>query len=563
MVSLLEESACTGNHQFSTSTSSMGGYQSINLDFRGSGEGLDINENPFGGLSQEPMDKKPTETDGIVPGETGGSSVTYHDTVNPAMLVHEPELIVEQKEERSHKRRKTEVTSRDATASPAPARRAVSVSAESVSNASDKPPPKKRGRKPKSSKLASTSPAPQELQRHQPSSQAEDDVDDMPVTSSRRASTRPRRGTLDSSSQVSEVEETMSNTKRKRKKSQTRHQQDDSSPIKQPTSELSLSDEVLIGLPKESYVPRPSRSRSKRGAEEGSVDASDAIETQHEEQPQPMIEAEMPPPKSTKGKGKKSKVKRAKTSAAALKRSEAMVSDDEADVLWVDERPASVKLDLPPDLTAPKKGEDQAKPQDDGKKAGVSIRVEIPSVSTVKDIQELEQSVVVPEPKKRGRKPKKSTVPELDEDDELQMEADAGNDSRAALSIKDANTAYTGNPSQQDQDATLITPMKPANKPTPSPDKENASPSKGPTRHSPINPPNPSKVLTRYRIGLSKRQSIPSLLRKVDKGKAPPKKTAYIGKELKVKDAGDGEDGDGEVKNGPMRDPDGNLVEWF
>ena len=189
--------------------------------------------------------------------------------------------------------------------------------------------------------------------------------------------------------------------------------------------------------------------------------------------------------------------------------------------------------------------------------------MEIPPLSTVKDHQEVQQSVVAPEPKKRGRKPKKSTVPEPDEDDELAGEDDAGNGSRAALSIKDPNTAHTGTPSQQQLDAALTTPSKPANKPTTSPDKENASPSKGPTQHSPINPPNPSKVLTRHRIGLSKRQSIPSLLRKVDKGKAPPKKTAYIGKELKVKDTGDGEDGDGEVKRGPMRDPDGNLVEWF
>ena len=86
VVSLLEESARTGSHQFSTSTSSMGGYQSMNLDFRGSGEG-DIHANPFWGLSQELVDSKPTETDDIAPHEAGGSAITYDNTVNPAMLM--------------------------------------------------------------------------------------------------------------------------------------------------------------------------------------------------------------------------------------------------------------------------------------------------------------------------------------------------------------------------------------------------------------------------------------------------------------------------------------------
>ena len=563
VLSLMEESAHTGNHQFSTSTSSIGGYQSMNLDFRGLGERQDINANPFRGISQEAKHDEPDATERTGPSEADGSAVIEHQIMDPAVSMQEPVSNAQENAERPSKRRKTDMTPRDATASPAPTRRAASLSVESMSNALDKPPLKKRGQKPKNSKLSSVSAAPTELQRTQPSSQIDDDADDMPVTSSRRASTRPRRGTLGSSSQLSEVEETVSNTKRKRKKSQTQQQQDDSSPVKQPASESNSSEEVLIGLPKESYVPRPSRSRSKRGTGEEPVNAAEATDTQHTKQLQAVVELEMPPPRSNKSKGKKSKVKRAKTSAAALKRSEAMVSDDEADVLWVDERPAPVKLDLPPDLKALIKAEDQAAPQDEGKKTGVSISVEIPPASTINDIQEVEQLVVAPEPKKRGRKPKKSTIPESDEDDRLRFEDDADNDSRAALSIKDPNAAHAGTPSQQNQDARLITPSRPPNKSTPSPDKENASPSTGPTQHSPIKLPNPSKVSTRYRIGLSKRQSIPSLLRKVDKGKAPPKKTAYIGKELKVKDAGDGEDGEGDVKSGPMRDPDGNLVEWF
>jgi hypothetical protein len=72
-----------------------------------------------------------------------------------------------------------------------------------------------------------------------------------------------------------------------------------------------------------------------------------------------------------------------------------------------------------------------------------------------------------------------------------------------------------------------------------------------------------------YRVGLSRRQNIPSLLRRVQRDKAPPKVVMRKEKESKKKrdvdDDGDG-DGDGDEgkrgTDGEMRGADGMLIEW-
>ena len=87
-------------------------------------------------------------------------------------------------------------------------------------------------------------------------------------------------------------------------------------------------------------------------------------------------------------------------------------------------------------------------------------------------------------------------------------------------------------------------------------------------KHSPINPPNSGKKII-YRVGLSRRQNIPSLLRKVQRDKAPPKIVVRKEKESKKKKnadkefEGDGEGGQEEWNgNGELRGADGMLIEW-
>lgn len=586
VISLLEQSMTGPNHHFSTSTSSIGGYQSVNLDYRGSGRGLDIHANPFGALSQISVD-----------GEAGLADVTQDpnlygnaeqaDTVDPAALQNqdienemmtsptrpaEPEVLqpgttspdvlthgalqeVAQEMARPSKRRKTDVDSGRATASPAPppSRRAVSVSAESVSDLSAAS-SKKRGRKSKASKLAASSPAPDAAAGIPDEAVEEHHAMDPPPSRTKR----PRRGTMDSSSQVSQDSGPVSNTKRKRKKTKTEELQDQSSPAKHPSGDLHLSNEEMIGLPKEQYKPRPSRSRSQRSVDdEGPADDAPLAEKHVDEvAPEPEVEVETPKPGKGKGKGKKSKVKRAKTSGVALKKSEPMLSEGEVDILFMDEKPAVVKLDLPRDIGILKKEEEKPgiedEDDDDGTKTGGRAAKHI-SI----EIDPAEESANKPpaaEPKKRGRKPKKRTPsaptpePLTDPEDEV-TEANTNANSRAALAEKETNTPTLPR-------TTTATGKENLN-PTPSPTKPPS------TTHSPLKSTTTVKSISRYRVGLSKRQSIPSLLRRVDKTKKAPTKVSTTVKERKVKatDEGSGDEGDGMAKLG-LRDKNGQLIEW-
>lgn len=127
-------------------------------------------------------------------------------------------------------------------------------------------------------------------------------------------------------------------------------------------------------------------------------------------------------------------------------------------------------------------------------------------------------------------------------------------------SAKQSTQEQSGSPDKENLRAsndTSTTPSKPA-----------AAAEKGPTKHSPINPPNLSSGRkTIYRIGLSRRQNIPSLLRKVQRDKPPPKLVARKEKENKKKkndnNTGDGDhEGDGTGGGNEMRGPDGMLIEW-
>ena len=587
VISLLEQSMRDPNHHFSTSTSSMGGYQSINLDYRGSGRGFDVNANPFEALSQISVEGE-AALGAMTQDPNLYGNAEQADTIDPAALQHQnieqemmtspsrpinPEILDSEaansdnlthdvEQEAAHqmarptKRRKTDMnnTSRStASPAPAPSRRAASVSAESVSNVSTAS-SKKRGRKPKASKLAASSPTPDAVAVDL--EERAEDIHAMDPPPSRTK--RSRRGTMDSSSQVSQDSGPVSNTKKRRKKTKAEEPQDQDSPVKHPSSDLHLSNEEMIGLPKEQYKPRPSRSRSKRSVgDEEAVAESPQDEVQVDNAaPEREAEIETPKPGKGRGKGKKSKVKRAKTSGAALKKSEPMLSDGEEDVVYMDEMPAVVKLDLPPDVGFLKKEEEKPSIEDEddvdgiqtGGRAAKHISIEIPPPDG------LENKPPAAEPKKRGRKSKKRTPsaptpePLTDPEDEV-TEANTNANSRAALAEKVTNT-----------------PLLPT--PTTAPGKENLNPTPSPTKppsttHSPLKTTSTIKAFSRYRVGLSKRQSIPSLLRRVDKTKKAPTKVSTTVKERKVKatDNGSDDEGDGMAKLG-LRDKNGQLIEW-
>ena len=586
VISLLEPSMRDPNRHLSTSTSSMGGYQSINLDYRGSGQGLDIDANPFGGLSQvsfdgeggfgdmsqDPnlysnaeqaatVDPAALQNPGIEqemrtsPSRPIESEILQPETTFPLVLTHDALQIAAHEMARPSKRRKTDMDSARATASPAPppSRRAASVSTESVSNLSNAS-SKKRGRKSKAFKLAASSPAPEAA-----ALEADEPVEDHHAMNPPQSRTnRSRRGTIDSSSQVSEDSGPVSNTKKKRKKTKAEEIEEQSFPGKHPSSDLHLSNEEMIGLPKEQYQPRPSRSRSKRSVDDeiSAVDAPQVDKQDVEAAREPEIELETPKTAKGKAKAKKSKVKRAKTSGVALKKSEPMLSEGEEDILFMDEKPAAVKLDLPPDLGILKKEEQKPSIEDEddedvvktGGRAAKHISIEIPPPD------ELENKPPAAEPKKRGRKPKKRTPsaptpePLTDPEDEV-TEANTNANSRIALAEKVTNTPLLPTP--------ITAPGKENLNPTPSPTKPPS------TTHSPLKSTTIVKSISRYRVGLSKRQSIPSLLRRVDKTKKAPTKVSTTVRERKVKatDDGSGDEGDGMAKLG-LRDKNGQLIEW-
>ncbi|KAH0834519.1 hypothetical protein FOPE_03567 [Fonsecaea pedrosoi] len=669
-IPLLERPLADPSHCMTTSMASMGQYQSINLDFRGAGQGLDVHTNPFGSLSQISFLEEPNQAgqENLVNLVEVVEARQTH--IDESRDIHEPwqdeslQILSELSPTRPLGIDRARTTQTDGTASangdglfqvteitndmPAPAstRDMPTMSMEKDSVA------RKRGRKAKNSRLSKS-----------PGLDVNDDPDDMGFTILANA-TRSRRGTMESLSQASQISATNASRKRKRRKSNHMGEEaatgdGESSPWKQPTSDMILSDEAAIGLPKEAYKPRPSRSRSKivvedeteqqttesllinqttsdlnlsdeimiglpkeaykprpsRARSKKFVDADEtvlpplAVEDDHHtpaksnnsvEQETPTVSAAKP---STK-KGRKSKVKRAKTSAAALlKKTDPMLSDGEEDVVWMDTKPAPVKLDLPPDLKALKKESDIPKSEQehglgqDGEEAedakSNNITIEIPNPPEVKD--------PVVEPKKRGRRPKnlgdqqqeQTTTEGKEEERESHssgrsplveksrnMRTGVSND----LVEKDLRKAPTVSPitspepeaepeagkgavlEEDDTEANTGRGKKAISTPAkPKPASSASSAEKGPTKHSPINPPSfsGSGKKTIYRVGLSRRQNIPSLLRKVDRDKPPPKNVVRKEKESKKKKDMDAEN-EGEEGGGPgeMRGPDGMLIEW-
>jgi hypothetical protein len=568
----------------STSRSLMGNYESINLDFSGNGRGLDINANPFGDASQQPLPGdhiNPTEIERpeaifspqmgtgdtvpfssnrdtythdllrpLISGNDGAASLREENQprlassrsksfVDPSVLMEHflddsHELFDAKSSSPSRKRRKTA----DGLASNIASTAYTADSLATTIATPGSPPPrsetqgKKRGRKPKNQNIEAN------------------------------AAILPEQ-----SEGCSEIDD--------------RH-------AKNPSSELHLEDESTIGLPQEQYKPRPSRSRSKRTAEEEmpppSQSPTKSIHTPVK-QHQPSTVDDMvhsqetddtPLTKLKKDKRRKNKMKRAKTSAAALlKKSDKMLSDGEEDVVWVDTKPAAVKMKLPDPLEVKREeSTHQHKEQATAEEGNLSLADTTDFVArkrqsienaleaaaeTAAEIPQAEEGSLKLPPKKRGRKKKIAVeVPVSNESqdgwtktsddtaeaaEEAVVENDGASDQRAsraslsrqALREQDVNTSHPipvrptdetistpqkGNAIEDTHVPLTITESPPIQKqqqpPTPTaqanPCRE--SNNRGPTKHSPINPTG-GKV--KYRVGLSRRATIPPLLKIVRK----------------------------------------------
>ncbi|KIV93399.1 hypothetical protein PV10_04612 [Exophiala mesophila] len=616
-----------------TSMASMGGYQSINLDYRGLVSGLDINTNPFGSVSQVSLDEDPNHAEGLhqsnqvfdpacnAQGEDSalespkdGAPPIFHSsqdqqiTVDPREVVKGDEALLNTENETSD----TPTTANE-----------ISLPEPIIAN-DDNQQPKKRGRKPKGSRLSSKVTAPLHL---------DDEVDGLELPDLELIRSR-RQGTVESVSAASHASSTGKQPKRQSKRV-AEQMNSQSSPTKQPTSELHLSDEHVIGLPKESYKPRPTRSRAKKTQEE--TEEQDCLEMNNLNQmstrkidvqddaqegkldldgdavPEPT------PAKPSAKKGRKNKVKRAKTSAAALlKKAEPMLSEGEEDVVWMDTKPAPVKLDLPPDLKILKKDEIEEERKTDQLKGNqkkehtssdvAKFSILLPAAAAEDSIvPDLAAIALKAAPKKRGRKPRKAqpepaepkkaplsdeVVVEDEEQDPEQRDNREDSDAvttakRPALRDISSNMPPTSSRRPSDVKAPTVSPLSSVEpeqqhdpgsrsinninlsptKPSPSSPTAQVTPvkttAKGPTQHSPINPPTATsgrgpKVL--YRVGLSRRQNIPSLLSRVQRDKEPPKIVVRKEKEKKKKE----DNGSDDERPDPttMRDGDGMLIEW-
>ena len=552
IASLLGDTISTPGHVLSMSNSSMGGYQSYNMDFRGSGSGLDINANPFGALSQISVDastEQTAEERRIDLSSTVPLSVSpqrpSRDAISPLTDVGsgpiptsvDPSLLSFQLPEDSQM-----LTSPEATTT-AQALASIMATAhsgemgesqmhvETVSEQIEKPiTSTKRSNRSKVSRPPSVASTQDMIVDQQDD---EEHAVGLPREQYKPRPSKSRGGTIEPQQQIPYVEDEPVRKKGRSKSLKSAAETTEhSSPTKLPTSELHLSDEAIIGLPKENYKPRPSRRRSKMIAEDdgASIEVDTGVDhpedphdnpvhnsqSQHSEASYNTKAVEGPTPKPRKGK--KAKVKRAKTCAAGLlKKSEPMISDGEEDVVWMDTKPAKVKLHIPADPLAKNalkeetvteqtmtvEGETPEKPVEDSIECGktphpaqsTTVTVEIPARTETEK----------PQPKKRGRQAK--AVP---------ISGDAEDEPQPNKPTTPAPTTHpaASSPPPPAMESTVLkekdtnTSIPP---PTPQKPAELSSPTKpAKVTHSPINPSG-GKVL--YRVGLSRRSAIPPLLK--------------------------------------------------
>ncbi|KAL9625185.1 MAG: hypothetical protein Q9160_000587 [Pyrenula sp. 1 TL-2023] len=412
--------------------------------------------------------------------------------------------------------------------------------------------PKKRGRKPKS-KDPIVSPHIDEQEGSLKGLQSDDLDVGLPKEQYKPRPSRSRGGTSESLQEPTRA-------------SKPPDEKEVDTPVNLPSSEPNFSDDISFGDPKEQYKPRPSRSRSKR-TEELEDDSSKKIVADSSQQSYESSAGMPPPPKRAK-KASKTKVKRAKTSAAFLKKSD-MLDEDDKDVLWVDKKPASVKMQLPEADFSPVKKEEhryEEEPEEEPKghvsttkdgnleSTNVASKTETRKARLTVEISPPDPSPAVQGPKKRGRKRKKTDdtviaedqpAEQVDQDDKARQTAEEAEGlvpvrladqpsnrsesspppNRLPLTEKSPNIASAQSPASKSNEIIAAPSQEnaPADPSTPSPpetpDKrqESSAPAadKGPAKHSPIK--TGSLFGSQYRVGLSRRQRIPRLLRIVRK----------------------------------------------
>lgn len=556
VVSLLEDAVPHAGKVLSTSNSSIGGYQSINLDFRGSGPGVDINANPFGALSQISVD---VDADDAVQLRCIDLSTTVPLSASPRQpsrdasdLLRDSSFALEPVAETGTSVDPSTLTFEEAAetqmfTSPI-ATSMVQISKSTFTTASSHNPEdvaQDLGRdpvddtaghpeQPKSSKNRGYNPQKPRKSSIREDIRQQEDPDEpavgLPKEQYKPRSTKSRDGTVEPDHQSQHENDELPPRKKKGGKTSiksTLNAAEQSSPAKLPTSELNLSDEATIGLPKENYKPRPSRRISRMVVEKDAAEAdlqteqSPMIEVQSQQSK--LIQVEEPTPTQKSRKGKKAKVKRAKTFAAGLlKQSAPMISDGEDDVVWMDSKPAKVKLDLPVDPLAGKGVKEEDEITVDQKRSSQQTEKRHVGATEASPAPQKTITVEIParvekeasEPKKRGRKRKQTA--EVVEEEESDVEAEVEAEPSISITVKShpspQKPARKSTILQEKDTNTLLAPLPPPAAAIPSPTKEAFPTPTKPAKitHSPINPTG-GKVL--YRVGLSRRSAIPPLLK--------------------------------------------------
>lgn len=663
VLSLMEESVSDPAREISRSRSSMGNYESLNIDFRGTGGVVNVTSNPFGSLSQTSVDDEASSADQDKTTAASGSSslntsallrnsvldlrgncedsgqfgagaydvcaisnqmpggpksidpnLVYNDLPNDTQLLSSSKPSVHSGKKRA---RTTSIQSRSSVDPDV-----ISINGSNLEHVPTvQAKGKKRGRRPKEQRRPSYSPMSVHEERLKPNS--DELAIGLPKEQYKPRPSRSRGGT-------NELPQKATTPETENVKSNDDNREEQSSPVKHSTSEPHLSEETFVGLPKENYKPRPSRSRSEKTVAEPDEPTQTEIVVGDKKQPtsSAVMAFETPPIKKPKKTPKKTKVKRAKTSATLLlKKTQEMLSEGEEDVMWFETQPAKVKLELPPGLDLKRAIKDeqpettacntsngaaaktvntevmtrdqrsdvgppegigtatlevrandnddrvkrtdtshiavaipappvhlaQAEPKKRGRKKrsvealGQQLHEVIGPVSEASDVEAepisapINVHVEKAEPKKRGRKKKATVVTVDDEEDTLHeqtvLEVEKGEatykdstGTRAVLAEKDSNLPTPNYATLRETSSAPIDATSPKQKKdgngisansaeTPqrlhsSNDKDSE---KGPSKHSPINP---SGGRARYRVGLSKRTSIPPLL-KINHRKEP------------------------------------------
>lgn len=591
-----------------TSNSSMGNYQSFSINPERLGMDFD-KINPFGSLSQVslPGDLDSEETRGIADiFRNSASYSTKATSVNEAELrnnvvpdiEHDMQTSPIKSDERSRASGIQQTEQSEAQCSPpfspitnpddqkgasdvgVSRQRRGQESIERLDDSAARPAPKKRGRKPKYSKPVDTT------------EPGQNDADEL-HTDGQPSDRTVRAGTIDSVSNMSEISQATNDSQKgkKRKVKKSDMVPPDVQSKKLPSSDLGLDNQAIIGLSPERYVPRPSRRRGQ--AEPQTFDSSEMKSAQAEE---PTVSADEVPSKAVPAKdkkGKKSKSKGSKTSRSALaKHQDDLVTEDTKDgvdeAVYIDEVATSIApqalLEHTPDqavkneTTGNEEGEDVDEEVTRSSHRRTKISVDIPIFAKSDDQQDLPPPVA--EPKKRGRKRKKPVGEE-----HIQISDDGT--ARTALSEKDPNVQagkHEINKSLEDEDVCQEN-MDSTNNKKDEMEEEKEQVSTHDTKATMV--VTPSKLVStpslkpmsstplfnaRARIGLSKRHSIPSLLRKVDRNKEAPKaiekKEKLTKRQLEEKEqeriAKEEAEAEGrEYKPlDQLRGKDGLLVEW-